>query len=153
MRRLARIAGLVIAALAVGIVAGRSVVPPKADFGRQAEIESGLDRPIASLHAQGTPLKKVLDSLVEQSRANIAVHWRVLEASGVDAQAPITLQLENVPLRAALDRVLREAGGQVVRLGYQTDDGVIDVSTQEDFSAFAVTRMYNVRDIVDAVVN
>jgi hypothetical protein len=150
MRRSLRIAVLVVAALAGGLVTGRSVVPPKTSV--EVEVESGLDRPIALLQADGMPLNKVIDALIEQSHANLVVSWHDLEAGGVDAQAPVKLRLENVKLRVVLARVLEQVGGGTVKLGYEVRDGVIDVSTEEALSRFTVTRMYDIRDIVDAVI-
>jgi hypothetical protein len=153
MRRSLRIAGMIVAVLAAGLVTGRSIVPPRT--GSQIEADAGLERPIALLHADRAPLDKVIDSLVEQSHANLVVNWRELQGVGVDAQTPVKLRLQNVTLRVALERVLEQVGqfgGGTARLGYEVRDGVIDVSSEEMLSRYTITRLYDIRDIVEAVV-
>lgn len=108
-----------------------------------------LDRVIAGVDVSKMPLSKVLAHVGEASGVNLHVNWRALEAAGIEANTPVTLKLQQLPAIQLLRRVLEDAGGGNIELAYRVEDGVVEVSTAEDLSRHTVTRVYDVRDLVD----
>jgi hypothetical protein len=111
-----------------------------------------LERVVPRLEARQTRLDQVVASLAETTGANLFVHWAALEAAGVDAGTPITLDLRDVPGSVLLREVLVIAGGPNVRLSYTVYDNVVRISTADELSTWGVTRIYDVRDLIEAEV-
>jgi hypothetical protein len=97
-----------------------------------AQTRESLQRVIPTLKADRLSLADIIDFLRDVSGANIYVNWRALEAVGVDRKAPVTLDLREVPLSEALDKLLAQAAGKNAKLGYAVREGVIEVSTVDD---------------------
>jgi hypothetical protein len=51
---------------------------------------------------QNTPLKEVADFLAENYKVNVLLHRRIIEEAGVQADAPISLQVDNITAGAML---------------------------------------------------
>lgn len=85
-------------------------------------------------------------------RMNIDVDWHSLEGAGVDREAPVTLELGDVPLYQVLVRALRQAGGDE-RLGFYGIDNILTITTEEEMvqSESFVVRAYNVIDLIRAL--
>jgi hypothetical protein len=87
--------------------------------------------------ADGVPLTKIIDRLRVVSGANLFVHWRALEAVGIDRKVPLTLDLSHLRLSEALDKLLLKAAGEEgAKLGYTIVEGVIVISSDEDLKAY-----------------
>jgi hypothetical protein len=108
-----------------------------------------LDRVVPGVDVTKMPLTKVLGYVGEASGVNLHVNWRALEAAGIEANEPVTLKVQNVPAVQLLKRVLADAGGGNIMLTYRVEEGVVEVSTAEDLSRHTVTRVYDVRDLID----
>jgi RNA polymerase sigma factor (sigma-70 family) len=89
---------------------------------RRKEIEEQLRKPI-SLNYKDTPLRAALDDVRNWSRVNIVIDRPALERAGLSADQPVTLRLESVSLRSALNHLLRQA-----RLTFVLEDGVLVVT-------------------------
>ena len=151
MKPLIGMLALVVVASLVGTLVGRSTAPPtQAQTTQKSYADAGIDRLLPEVRFGETPLDKVIDSLRDQSHANLAVNWGVLESAGIDRQTPITLHLTNLPVGRVLEIVGMIAGGGVVKLGVKVDRGVIIFSTDEELSRDAATHIYDVRDLLRA---
>ncbi|HSI33707.1 MAG TPA: hypothetical protein VK986_08975, partial [Tepidisphaeraceae bacterium] len=79
---------------------------------------------------------------------NLVVEWRALEAAGINADAPVTVSVRDLPVRRVLRLILRDVGGGNINLSYAADDGVLTVSTADALWRNTVTRVYDVRDLL-----
>lgn len=108
-----------------------------------------LERTAASLKVSSAQLETVVKQLADASGQNFYVDWAAIQGFGIGANDRITLNLVNLPVSTLLKAALKEAGGQKAHLGYRVIDGVVRISTEDDLSHYSVTRVYNVRDLVD----
>lgn len=113
-------------------------------------VRKKLATPIPAVTHAKAPLDEVLDSWAAAADVNLHVQWRALEAAGINEDAPITINLRGVPAEQVLRRVLEDVGGGNIKLEYRVDEGVVDVSTAEEMARYRVTRVYDVRDLLDA---
>src|SRR5687768_4135273 len=97
----------------LGLILGRSVAAPPTtqEILRQSEIDSGVDRIVEQVDFLNTPLKDVIASLQKQTKANLVVHWRALEAAGIEDTVPVTVKLGRLPLGRVLEVVGDLVGG------------------------------------------
>ena len=139
---------LIVAILGIGVVVGRSAAPVSVVANvRHAEADVGLDRIVPDVKFENKPCAEVFDWLQEQTRANIAVNWRAIEAEGIDRKAPVTLRLTGLPLRRVIELVCAQLSTGP-RIGYHVNRGVIEVNTATQLARTSVVRIYDVRDVV-----
>jgi hypothetical protein len=108
-----------------------------------------LEQTTASLKVSSASLETVVKQLADASGQNFYVDWAALYGAGIGATDTVTLDLHSVPLSVLLNLTLKEVGGEKARLGYRVIDGVVHVSTAENLRRYTVTRIYNVRDLVE----
>jgi type II secretory pathway component GspD/PulD (secretin)/tetratricopeptide (TPR) repeat protein len=117
--------------------------------------ESEINRRVIDKLQQPIPIafennrfENVVEYLRNVTGVNIFVNWRALEDAGIERGAPVTLQLANVPADKALSLILDQVGGDLVKLGYNIDDGVLTISTRENLSKNTIIRTYDIRDLL-----
>jgi hypothetical protein len=107
-----------------------------------------LDRPLPEMHFAGSSFSDVIDFLSDVTGANFSVDWKALDAAKVDKDTPITLKMNSaVPLKKALKMILSQAGGTGT-LTWYIDDGVIQITTQEQEDKEMITRVYPIQDLL-----
>ncbi len=107
-----------------------------------------LDRPLPELRFNAAGLSDCIDFLSDATGANIDVDWRALDAAKVEKDTPITLRMNSaISLRKALKMILQDAGG-VGTLTFYVDEGVIQVTSQEQEDKELVTRLYPIQDLL-----
>ena len=139
-----------VAALLAAMLDGASTAPasPATRLASDApEKLSPLNSLIPEVRLDAASLEEAVDTVAAQPRANVAINWAAIRAANL-TPAPITVQLRDVPLGKALSVVLDLAGGDV-KLGYRLAAGVIYISTIDEIAQHPVTRIYNVRDLVE----
>jgi len=117
---------------------------------RHRQASSRLDRqlpPCARFH--GT-LSDVVDLLRDRGGENIFVNWRSLKTAGIDRDTPIFADIGDMPLKQAVDNVLAAAPRPDDKLDWDYDDEVISIAMSTDLPPFQLTRLYDVRDLVNA---
>jgi hypothetical protein len=136
----------------IGLVLGRSVAAPTttAEITQWAENDAGARRMVSAVDFRDTPLVEAIESLREQTKANIVVKWQRLEAVGIDQHAPITLRLKELSLQRVLEMICELVGAGTVELAVEEDRGVLVVTTAEDHGRATNLRLYDVRDLVEA---
>jgi len=100
---------------------------------------------VGEVHARGTAFSDLINQLQDATGQTIFVNWRALKELRVTKDLPISIDLSNLPLGRALDRLLDHVGGPYVRLGYATDEGVVTISSAVDIANNTSTRVYDVR--------
>lgn len=119
-----------------------ATMPARAVTGHRA-----LNANVESAKFDNVPLSVVIDSIRDQTNANIHVNWKALEAADVDKDAQVNLRLRNVPVHKLLDLALEEAGAGTA-LTYYVDQGVIEITTSELADQSMITRVYPVDDLL-----
>jgi hypothetical protein len=115
-------------------------------------VRSKLEKTTARVNVRLMPFEKVIEYLAKVSGQNFHVNWRALDMAGVHAHDPITLDMHDVPVSAILKAALEEVGTDEAVLQYCVVDGVVHISTYDDMAQHTVTRVYNVRDLIDLEV-
>ena len=106
-----------------------------------------LQQPIP-VEFRANQFQNVIEYLRNVTGANVFVQWTALEAAGIERETPITMQLQNVAAEKALRLVLDEAGGDLVKLGYTIDEGVVVIATKEFLAQKTELRTYDIKDLV-----
>src|SRR5207237_858441 len=94
---------------------------------KEREIYRKLDGPITSLDYKDTPLKTVLDDLANTSVLNIVADKPALKDANISLDQPITMRLDGVSLKSALNLLLHQA-----HLTYQVQNDVLNITTEEN---------------------
>ncbi|MFQ3648868.1 MAG: hypothetical protein SNJ75_00935 [Gemmataceae bacterium] len=109
---------------------------------KERAIESKLLTPV-NLNFENTPLKQVIDDLRELHALNIYIDTPALQAQGTALESPITIRLDQVSLKSALNLILRE-----VRLTYVIKDEVLQITTKENARGKLIPVTYQIADLV-----
>ena len=98
-----------------------------------------------SLHVVEAPLDQVVTSLEYQFQVPIRLAAKKLEEAGITIDAPVTAELESLPLESLLTHLLRD-----LELDFTIRSSVILVSTPEHIESPSMMdmRIYPVRDLV-----
>jgi type II secretory pathway component GspD/PulD (secretin) len=111
------------------------------------EIEHQLTKPV-SLSFNNAPLEQVLEDLRAWHGLNIVPDMAALDSEGITLKAPVTIKLDNVMLKSALNLLLRQ-----VHLTYVIKDEVLQITTPANASGKLVTATYQVADLVVPIDN
>ncbi len=97
---------------------------------------------------QRNTFRQVMNFLSQVSGENMYVDWRALDFIGVSADDEVTLQLNDITLVAALDRVLEQVGDDLDRPQWAIQDGMVTVSSEQALRKHTVTVVYDIRDLL-----
>jgi hypothetical protein len=95
-----------------------------------------------------TPIKDVFGQLSFDMEFPIYVKKKQLDEAGADLSSPITMWLKSIPLRLFFELVLED-----LELTYFVRDGVVLITSLEDYESLAVVRVYNCRDLLEGKVD
>jgi hypothetical protein len=111
-------------------------------------IESVLDQPLREpLDFVQQPLRDVVTILSETYDIPIQFDNAALDAIAASPDVEVSVQINNVGLRSALDLMLKNAGAE--ELTYIIDNEVLLITTQEEAERRLETIVYRVDDLVD----
>jgi hypothetical protein len=117
----------------------------KASGPAEQRIESALRGPLSptGMDYTETPLEEVVNLLSTEYNIPIQIDEAALEATGLDATEPVTINLHNVSLRSALRLMLKK-----LQLTYVIQDEVLMITTPEEAETRLVVKVYPVADLV-----
>ncbi len=121
------------------------MMPRKTD--REKEIEHRLYTPV-TVDFKNTPLREVLHTIGAYNGINIVADVPSLQEENVSLEQPVTMKLEGVSLKAALNLLL----GQV-KLTWVIRDEVIQVTSASHAAGKRILKTYQVADLVIPVDN
>lgn len=124
-----------------------ALTSPQRKSAAEREIESRLNTPV-NLSFNNQPLKDVLEDIRAMYQINIVPDTSALEAEGISLDRPITLKLEQISLKSALNLMLRN-----VHLTWVVKDEVLQVTTESQARGKLSTVTYQVTDLVLPVEN
>jgi type II secretory pathway component GspD/PulD (secretin) len=122
------------------------VTPSKTE--KEREIYRRLDNPINSMDYKDTTLRQILDDLQGWTGINIVPDEPALQEAGITLDRPVTMKLEGVALKSALNVLLHQ-----VHLTYVVTDEVLNITTEDHARGKLVTRIHPVLDLVIPVEN
>lgn len=119
------------------------MVPPiMVEPSANAKVRKALEQPITA-DWSGAPLTDVASALNSQSKVPVLMDVRALEEYGIDADAPVTLKVNRLPLRHALGRLLRP-----LELTWLVRDETLVITTPEEAEDQLLTVIYPVAHFV-----
>ena len=106
-----------------------------------------LEKPLTKVLTEKMPLEQVLELVAREGHLPISVKWNELGAAGVRRDAPVSVDLAEVPAKKVLATVLAEAGRANATLIYLVDNNRVVISTKEDFRSrkYLVVAVYDFR--------
>ena len=108
----------------------------------QAAIEKTLQEPI-DLKFVEAPLLDVIDFLKKKSKVEIVLDTQCLADVGISGDTPVTVDLHTLPLRSALNLMLRP-----LKLAWTIHNDVLFITTPEEAEALLTTKVLDVSDLV-----
>jgi type II secretory pathway component GspD/PulD (secretin) len=114
---------------------------------KELEIERKLSLPI-SLDFKDQELKHVLEDLRDMTGINIVPDMPALDAENISLNRPITMHIEGVTTKSALNLILHHA-----KLIYVIKDEVLVVTTEAHARGKLITKNHSVGDLVIPVEN
>ncbi|MBL8817542.1 MAG: hypothetical protein JNL58_16070 [Planctomyces sp.] len=120
---------------------GRSDARERTDS--ELQIEKSLNSKV-SLHFHDVPLADVIRHISTVHGINISMDTRALETEGLTASQPVSIDVDGILLKSALNLLLDQAGGLV----YSIKDETLRISNRLDQETEFSIRTYNVADLV-----
>ncbi len=124
---------------------------------RDAYVDSEADRRVlATLNSRRIPARfnndtaeSVFSFLATVTNLNFDVDWDSLSAIGIDRDTPVDLELNEVPARVILDRVLEKISpDDFDRASWAVQDGIVVIASDRDLRRRTFIVIYDVRDLV-----
>ena len=113
-----------------------------------------LDRVIGKVRLADVKFADAISYLREVSGASIYVNWGALEVDNPDIRnQQVNVLLDDVSVETVLEKILAEAGGGMIQLGYVINKGVVNISTQEKLSIEVYPQVYDIRDLLTRIPN
>ncbi|WP_166825933.1 hypothetical protein [Thalassoroseus pseudoceratinae] len=114
---------------------------------QEKQIERSLQRPI-SLHFDNVPIREVLAHIATTTGVNIVVDDLGLEEEGVMSDTPVTIHVDGIMLRSALNLMLNGR-----HLAYLIEDEVLKITSEIRAQGKLEVRTYPVADLVVPIPN
>jgi hypothetical protein len=109
-------------------------------------IAEALDHRV-TVDVNGAALADILgyfaDLLPADQKISIVIDRRKIEEEGIDLGRPVSLKVNDIRLRSALNLILTDAG-----LDWTVRDEVLLITTKDEAAANTVTRVYDVDELV-----
>lgn len=105
----------------------------------EAKIEAALEE-TTSLQFLEQPLGDITQFLEDRHKIEVQLDAQALDTAGVNTDSPVTIDVEGITLRSALDLMLR-----TLELTWCIRDGVLLVTTPEEVENELVTEVYDVQ--------
>ena len=113
-----------------------------------------LSRVIPELNVENRPtLETLIQVIADTAPCNISVNWRNLETAGVSPDTVVAGAygpFRNITVRQALSQLWKDKDASI---GYSVRDNVILIDTQDNLAKNTITLVYNVRDLIAAMIN
>jgi hypothetical protein len=116
-----------------------------------AEPQVNLDVHLPEFRVESETLAQVVDDLAQRTGQNFAVDWSNLASGSLpsDRILPVTLRLRDVTLREALDALVRILSEAAFQSEYVVRHGVIIFTGNGRTYETPVTRVYDIRDLIE----
>jgi hypothetical protein len=110
-------------------------------------IEAALDQPLREpMDFIEQPLSDVMTILAQTYDLPVQFDTAALDAIAASPDVEVSININNVTLRSALDLMLKNAGGE--ELTYVIDKEVLLITTQEEAASRLEVKVYRVDDLI-----
>jgi type II secretory pathway component GspD/PulD (secretin)/tetratricopeptide (TPR) repeat protein len=92
--------------------------------------------------------EQVIDYLKSVTGLKIYVDWKALNLVGIGKEDEITLQLGEVSVSTALDRIMDQLGEGADRPQYAVENGILTISSDEAIRQRTMLVVYDIRDLI-----
>ena len=96
-----------------------------------------------SLHFHDVPLTEVIRHIATVHGINIAMKTRAIETEGLTANQPVSIDVDGITLKSALNLLLDQAGGLV----YSIENETLMITNRLEQETKYVVATYNVADL------
>ncbi len=130
------------------VVGPRKVIKSERDRLEAEEsdkLRERLRRPLPDIKFDAVAFAEIVEQIRNVTDDNIFINWKTLNAAGVTRDMPVTVELNGLTEAEGIQKLLQDVGGDIVRLGYRIDNGVLTISTHADLDGETYTRVYDVR--------
>lgn len=113
--------------------------------------KAALEEIEVSADFEGDRLVNVIDTLRDRTGQDFFVNWPTLESVGVEADAPVLIEVAAGPLPRVLDLIIQQAGAvtEFDPIAWEVREGVIVIDTVRSLRrGRALTRVYDIRDLL-----
>jgi type II secretory pathway component GspD/PulD (secretin) len=114
----------------------------RTESAKEREIQARLNKPI-QVNFHNVPLSQAIDDIRQMTKMNIYLETESLSAEAINPETPVTLQADNVSLKAALRVLLGQA-----HLTYVTGDEMLKITTHRGAQGKQERRVFSVADLV-----
>ncbi|MEY3456878.1 MAG: hypothetical protein RL215_35, partial [Planctomycetota bacterium] len=114
----------------------------------EIQIEQSLGQKV-SLHFQDMPLTDVIRQIAFDHGISIVMKTRAIETEGLSVTQPVSIDVDGITLRSALNLLLEQAGGLV----YSIENETLTITNRLEQETKFVNVAYNVADLVIPVGN
>ena len=101
-----------------------------------------------SVNFNNNDVASVFNYMKQTTGADFYPDWKALEASGINPEDTVTLELNNIPGDVALKRVLEQMGDDLSHPDFSIEDGIIVVSSAEALRKKTFLVVYDIRDLL-----
>jgi len=99
-------------------------------------------------------LEDVLDFIRTVTNINMDVNWESLQDIGVEQDTLVTLNLQPLPAKIVLDRVLEKVSPDTFsRANWAVNDGILVVASEEALRKNTFIEIYDIRDLLFQIPN
>lgn len=109
----------------------------------ELQIEKSLGQKV-SLHFHDVPLTEVIRHIATVHGINITMKTRAIETEGLTATQPVSIDVDGITLKSALNLLLDQAGGLV----YSIENETLMITNRLEQDTKLVPIAYNVADLV-----
>lgn len=109
----------------------------------ELKIEKSLNE-VVSLHFHSVPLTDVIRHVATTHGINIALDTRAIETEGLMADVAVSIDVDGITLRSALNLLLQQAGGLV----YDIENEVLKITNRLEQETRFELEVYPVADLV-----
>jgi type II secretory pathway component GspD/PulD (secretin) len=118
---------------------------------RRGDAERRIEQRLLSqfdLNWKDTPLRQVIEDLHQLAQINVVPDTEALQEASISLESPLTLKVERMSLKSALNILLKQA-----RLTYVIKDEALQITTEEHAKGKLKMVTYPVADLVVPVPN
>ena len=108
----------------------------------EIHVRKSLNEPV-SLHFEEAPIEQLMRHIAGQHGINVVVDEPGLQEVGVTPYTPVTINVDGIQLKSALNLVLKP-----LNLSYTIEDEVLKVTSQMRQQGELTTKVYSVPDLV-----
>lgn len=108
----------------------------------EIHVRKSLSEPV-SLHFEEAPIEQLMRHIAGQHGINVVVDEPGLQEVGVTPYTPVTINVDGIQLKSALNLVLKP-----LNLSYTIEDEVLKVTSEMRQQGELLTRVYSVPDLV-----